>query len=121
MKVLVLDDSVDDLMQIRRVLSDMPDIEVSYLQDPAQALSSMQEDLVDVLISDINMPEMTGIELIDQLRELEGDGDARLPTIFLTGASSEKQAESLLKGGDAVLVNPWCRRFFRLSSKPLNA
>ena len=40
------------------------------------------------------------------MRELEGDGDARLPTIFLTGASSEKQAESLLKGGDAVLVKP---------------
>ena len=106
MKVLVLDDSVDDLMQIRRVLSDMPDIEASYLQDPAKALSSMREDLVDVLISDINMPEMSGIELIDQLRELEGDGDARLPTIFLTGASSEKQAESLLKGGDVVLVKP---------------
>ena len=87
----VLDDSVDDLMQIRRVLSDMPDIEASYLQDPAQALSSMQEDLVDVLISDINMPEMSGIELIDQLRELEGDGDARLPTIFLTGASRKNK------------------------------
>ena len=56
-----LDDSVDDLMQIRRVLSDMPDIEASYLQDPAQALSSMRQDLVDVLISDINMPEMSGI------------------------------------------------------------
>ena len=61
MKVLVLDDSVDDLMQIRRVLSDMPDIEASYLQDPAQALSSMQEDLVD---ADLGQYAGSGIELI---------------------------------------------------------
>ena len=37
MKVLVLDDNPDDLHQVRRALTGVESIEVSYLQDPEQA------------------------------------------------------------------------------------
>lgn len=104
MKVMVLDDNMDDLRQIRRVMSSMPNIQGMYFQDPHAALTIALEGKVDVLVCDINMPEMSGIDLVRKLRASEGA--VWLPTIFLTGDTRERQAESLRNGGDAVLTKP---------------
>ena len=104
MKVLVLDDNLDDLQQVRRALTGVESIEVSYLQDPEQALEQAAQGQVDVFVSDINMPQLSGIELVARLRATKQG--AFLPTIFLTGATSDRQAESLLRGGDAVMTKP---------------
>ena len=104
MKVLVLDDNLDDLRQVRRVLSTMPNLDAVYLQDPDIALRKAIAGEVDVLVCDINIPKMSGLELVTRLRATESN--SWLPTIFLTGADAERQAESLLRGGDAVLTKP---------------
>lgn len=104
MKVLVLDDNLDDLQQVRRALTGVESVEVSYSQDPEQALEQAAQGQVDVFVSDINMPQLSGIELVARLRATKQG--AFLPTIFLTGATSDRQAESLLRGGDAVMTKP---------------
>ncbi len=104
MRVLVLDDNLDDLRQVRRVLSTMPNLDAIYLQDPEIALRKAVAGEVDVLVCDINIPKMSGLELVTRLRATESN--SWLPTIFLTGADAERQAESLLRGGDAVLTKP---------------
>ena len=104
MRVLVLDDNLDDLTQVRRAFAGAESVQVTYLTDPEHALIMAQQGEVDVLVSDINMPQMSGIELASRLRQT--DVGALLPIIFLTGASLDTQSESLLRGGDAVMSKP---------------
>ena len=104
MRILVLDDNLDDLRQVRRVLSGIKGVDAVYLQDPELALRKVCNGEVDLLVCDIHMPRMSGSELVRQLREHEQG--SWIPAIFLTGADAEFQAQSLLDGGDAVLTKP---------------
>jgi CheY-like chemotaxis protein len=60
---------------------------------------------VDLIISDIGMPEMDGFNLIRKLREL--DGYQGVPAIALSGYASQKDARAALAAGfDAHVSKP---------------
>jgi len=59
---------------------------------PLQALSAFRPDAVSVLISDITMPEMDGIEFVGKIREM----DAGLPVILVSGFSDADPPENEL-------------------------
>jgi FixJ family two-component response regulator len=58
-------------------------------------LSSGDLHAVDCLISDVGMPGMSGIELLDQVRH----GRANLPVILITGRREESLSELALRNG----------------------
>jgi sigma-B regulation protein RsbU (phosphoserine phosphatase) len=94
MKILVVDD--DSL--IRDILAMVLE-EQGYMIDKAgngaEAIAKHRAAPVDLIISDMNMPEMDGLELIKMLR---GDGD-RVPVIILTGNSEISTAIEALNSG----------------------
>jgi two-component system CheB/CheR fusion protein len=60
---------------------------------------------VDLIISDIGMPEMDGFQMIRQLREISGYQD--VPAIALSGYASQKDARNALAAGfDAHVSKP---------------
>src|SRR6185295_9207488 len=71
MRILIVDDSAMMRKMIRRVLEllDLPIEEVFEAANGADGLKVLQTEDVDVLLTDINMPVMTGTEL---LREIAG-------------------------------------------------
>jgi two-component system chemotaxis response regulator CheY len=71
MRILIVDDSAMMRKMIRRVLAlvDVPIDEIFEAANGVEALSILQEHEIDVLLTDINMPVMTGTEL---LREIAG-------------------------------------------------
>ena len=71
MRILIVDDSAMMRKMIRRVLAlvDVPIDEIFEAANGAEALAILQEHEIDVLLTDINMPVMTGTEL---LREIAG-------------------------------------------------
>jgi EAL domain-containing protein (putative c-di-GMP-specific phosphodiesterase class I) len=60
-----------------------------------EALKLIAEHAVHVVVSDISMPEMSGLELLQQVRELDAD----LPVILLTGVPSIDSAASAVEYG----------------------
>ncbi len=101
----MLDDNPDDLAQIRRLLRDTTEFTADYLSDARQAIAKIQSGCYDIIVLDIHMPGLSGLDLISQLRALEHF--QWLPVVFLTGSTSpEELSESLLRGGDAVLSKP---------------
>lgn len=69
MKVLVVDDSQLNLAIAKRYLEDIPDITQIFLcNDPAQAEALLTENRIDILILDILMPAITGIDLLTRLK-----------------------------------------------------
>ena len=83
MNVLVVDDSHFNLSAAKRYLEDIPDItQILLCDDPRQVKSIIDEYNIDILISDIMMPAITGFELLELLRADEKYDD--IPIIMLT-------------------------------------
>lgn len=70
MKILVVDDSKAMRMIVRRYLdqSGIAGLEISEAASGAEALVAINADEPDLVLSDWNMPQMNGIELLEELR-----------------------------------------------------
>jgi len=80
--------------------------EVFEAQDGAIALSLLQSRPVDLVITDVHMPNMNGLELTRQLRALPSFG--RTPIILLTTESDPgKKAEGRAAGATGWIVKPF--------------
>ncbi|HJQ15112.1 MAG TPA: response regulator, partial [Anaerolineales bacterium] len=68
-KILVVDDHPNTAATLARALSVLgPRVDISSATSGVQALSYVNNDAVDILITDMIMPEMTGLELIEKLQ-----------------------------------------------------
>ncbi len=79
-KILVIDDEVQ-LAELLRAVLDSAGLDVSVIYDAADAPERIQSFQPDIILSDVNMPEMRGDELLAILREAKID----IPVILLTG------------------------------------
>ncbi|MGB0712163.1 MAG: response regulator [Gammaproteobacteria bacterium] len=72
--------------------------------DPNEALESFQRDGADLVVTDLRMPGMHGMELLQRIRDL----DAGVPVLIITGFSSEEGAiEALRLGASDLLRKPF--------------
>ncbi len=101
--------SVDDAATMRKMVSFTlrgAGHEVLEAPDGASALAVLRSRLVDLVITDIHMPNMNGIELTRQLRALPAFG--RLPILLLTTESDPgKKAEGRAAGATGWIVKPF--------------
>ncbi len=81
-KVMVIDDNVTNLNIARKVLEEQ--YEVLLMPSGQKALDVMNKIIPDLILLDIEMPEMTGFEIIEKIKTL-GSPFNRIPVIFLTG------------------------------------
>jgi two-component system, NtrC family, nitrogen regulation response regulator GlnG len=89
---------IDDDRSIRWVLEralDKADIEVTSFENAGAALRALERDTPDTVITDIRMPGMHGLELLDRLHRDHPD----LPVIIMTAHSDLESAVSAYKGG----------------------
>jgi DNA-binding response OmpR family regulator len=104
-KILVVDDDAE----IREVLGGMLSQEgysVAFSPDGAQALKRIKVDPPDLVLLDLNMPNMDGVAVCRMLRR---DNSTRsLPIIMLTGkGEAPEQVEGLDSGADDYIVKPY--------------
>ncbi|MGE5234323.1 MAG: response regulator [Acidobacteriota bacterium] len=99
-KVLVVDDSA----LMHRIYDVMlRDQSVVHAHDGREALERMaQHTDVDLMLLDINMPEMNGFEVLDRLRE--GGQLANLQVVVVTTEGGEEEARRGLRAGAAAYL-----------------
>ena len=104
-KVIVVED--DAIMQLILIQSLESEFEVMAFDNGMDTLAYLREgNLPDVIISDLNIPLMGGLELIEQLR-LSGFFSA-IPVIVLSGEeSTETRIQCLNAGADDFVVKPF--------------
>jgi len=73
--------------------------EVSVASNGSQAIALVQENDYDLVLMDIEMPEMDGITATRQIREMVEPGKANLPIIALTGNSLNMDSEKYFAAG----------------------
>jgi two-component system response regulator ChvI len=80
-KILLVDDEPDIIYSIKRLLEDNEFVVDSYT-DPTLALSNFKPGLYDLLLLDIKMPEMSGLDLYQKMKEI----DSNVKICFLTAS-----------------------------------
>jgi PAS domain S-box-containing protein len=105
LQVLAVDDEPDSLNLLRTVLEGAGATVTVSPSGPA-ALDLLRTDRPDVLVADIGMPGMDGLQLIRSIRQMEGPVQA-LPAAALTAyARSQDRITSLASGFQMHLVKP---------------
>jgi two-component system response regulator PilR (NtrC family) len=97
---------VDDDEIVRDTLYDLlSDSHLCHAADTAeQALLWLAEDAYDVVITDISMPGMSGVELLGHIRQTQ----PRTPVIIVTGINDEGHAQGLIRlGAYAYVLKPF--------------
>ena len=103
-KVLVVDDQADARELIGRVLAEC-DAHVLTAGTADEALSAIEKERPDVLVSDIGMPEVDGYELLRRVRALGPSRGGRLPAIALTAFARSEDRTRALRAGYLVHVS----------------
>jgi len=103
--VLIVDDSKTTQMLVMNALGRIRNIRILTAANGREALDVVAKNELDLMVTDINMPEMDGIELIREVRKLRDA--ARLPILIIT-AKAENQArdEGLKLGANAYVLKP---------------
>ena len=102
MRVLVVEDNLSLLESIVQLLSD--EFEVDQASNGEDALFLAMQNIHDVIVLDVMIPEIDGFEVLQTIRK-EG---LKIPVLFLTARDSlEDRVKGLDFGGDDYLVKPF--------------
>ena len=102
---LVVDDEADARDLIQRVLKEQG-ATVSVAASGAEAMRIMETSELDILISDVGMPDMDGYQLMRRVRASEPKG-RRIPALALTAfARAEDRKRALLAGYQSHVAKP---------------
>lgn len=99
-RILVVDDSAVDRKLAGGLLSKNPDWQVYYAHDGAMALNEIELHLPDLVLTDLQMPQMNGLELVTKVREEY----PLVPIILMTAKGSEEIAVQALQRGASYYV-----------------
>ena len=100
MRVLVVDDFSTMRRIIKNILRQLGFTNVVEADDGTTAWDILNKDKIEFIISDWNMPQMTGIELLRKVRGSEEFGD--LPFLMVT---AEAQQENIIEAVQAKVSN----------------
>jgi DNA-binding NtrC family response regulator len=115
--VLVVDDEPIILEALAATLQLDGFARVTCCESAAQALEVVQSSPVDLVVSDLCMPDMDGIELLARIAALRPE----VPRILLTGRADRDAVERVVERARpfALIEKPWCNR--RLQSEVCRA
>jgi len=100
---------VDDEEFLRQAIGfdyEMRDYKVLLAANGREAFDILCREKVDLVLSDVRMPNGDGIELLDRIKER----DPALPVIFISGYSDLSLEEAYARGVEAVFPKPFDRK-----------
>jgi two-component system chemotaxis response regulator CheY len=117
--ILIADDSKTTQMLVRTTLSRMPGLQFVAAENGRQALEMLDGAAVDLLVTDINMPEMDGIELVREVRRRKSSDE--LPILIMTAKGEDAaRGEGMALGANAYILKPLSgRELIDMASKLL--
>jgi two-component system chemotaxis response regulator CheY len=105
-KLLVAEDSATMRQLIVATLSDVPELVITECQSGFEALKHIPRERFDLILTDINMPDINGLELIGFLKS--NPDTQEIPVLILTTEGSRRdQLKGLSLGATEYIVKPF--------------
>ena len=103
-RILIVEDNPELLMLMHHILKNQYHVLVA--KNGKEALKIVHKTPLDLIVSDVMMPEMTGLELTHELKE--DSNYSHLPIILLTANTQEEEEQEALRiGADEYLTKPF--------------
>lgn len=103
-KVLYIEDNHDNMTLVKRVL-EIEGYEVIGAGNGREGLAQAMNNHPDIIITDINLPDIDGYEITDTLKKARET--AHIPVIAMTANVMKKDRESVLQAGcDGYIAKP---------------
>jgi DNA-binding NtrC family response regulator len=103
-KILLVDDEPDMLALLKSIIRGRTDHEVLVTNNPLEVCEIMAREPIDVLITDLKMPGLDGIELIGEIRKRGHDAVVLVITAF---GSMESAEEAMARGALDFITKPF--------------
>jgi DNA-binding NtrC family response regulator len=103
-KVLIVDDEPDMLRLLSMIIKEKTPYEVTTTNNPLEALELAKKGSFDLLVADLKMPGLNGIELLESVKRFDED----IPTIIITAYGTvEAAVETMHKGAFDFITKPF--------------
>ncbi len=103
-KILIVDDEIDMLELLELIITDRTDYAVVTTNTPLEVPELLKKDSFDLLITDLRMPDIDGIELIEMVKQI----DDQIPFIIITAYGTiESAVEAMRKGAFDYITKPF--------------
>ena len=105
-KILIVDDFSTMRRIVKNILRQLNFVNITEAEDGSTALEALQREKIDLVISDWNMPKMTGLELLKAVRA--DDALKHIPFLMVTAeAQQENIIEAVKAGVSNYIVKPF--------------
>lgn len=106
MKILVVDDFSTMRRIVKNILRQLNFVNITEADDGSTALEILQREKIEFVVSDWNMPKMTGLELLKAVRA--DDALKHIPFLMVTAeAQQENIIEAVKSGVSNYIVKPF--------------
>ena len=105
-KILVTEDSATMRALISSTLQALGDFEIVEAANGFEALRMLPREKFDLVITDINMPDINGLELVSFIKKNEQYSGIPLFIVSTEGSERDKE-KGMSLGADAYLVKPF--------------
>ena len=103
-RILIVDDEIDMLELLELIITDRTEYEVITTNSPLEVPDLLKKQPVDLMITDLRMPDIDGIELIEMVKQV----DDQLPFIIITAYGTiESAVEAMRKGAFDYITKPF--------------
>ena len=113
-RILVVDDEPNMLRLLKTILMDKTGYEVTTTNNPLEVSKILQEEHYDLVITDLKMPLVDGIDLIGIVKGI----DATMPIIVITAYGTiETAEEAIQKGAYDFITKPFRKETILITMK----
>jgi DNA-binding NtrC family response regulator len=99
-RILVIDDEPDMLILMSMIIEENTEWEVETTNNPSEGLKMAMENDYDLVIADLKMPGLDGMEVFEELKEMKPD----IPVIIITAYGSLEIADEARNKGVADFI-----------------
>ncbi len=104
LKILIVDDEIEISKTLIRFLELNDRFIIESVTSPLEALEKVKKEKIHIMLSDIMMPEMSGIELLEKVKAMDGLTQVIMMTAFST---VNRVVDCLEKGANDYLLKPF--------------
>ena len=113
-RILVVDDEPNMLRLLKTILMDKTGYEVTTTNNPLEVSKLLQESHYDLVVTDLKMPLVDGIDLIGIVKNI----DATMPIILITAYGTiETAEEAIQKGAYDFITKPFRKETILITIK----
>ena len=106
-RILIVDDEPANVLLLERLLEQLGYNNLESYTDPTEALPRILNPSVDLVLLDIQMPQISGFDILDNIRDNKNENEFRPVMVLTADATPSTKRKALALGADDFLTKPF--------------